>query len=175
MRTLVIVTALAGLATVSACGTRHLVAVPDRPSASASPAAACPPDAAARPTPCVSDLPERLQRSNHMFQQRVTVPPDLLAAQEPARRKVTAALNRLTAARRRSAASLRAALSASGVPAHEVDLVPATDARDHQFGVLIAGPRQAICVFGTVTPEDVSADLGGITMEGGCVAGPGGH
>lgn len=84
------------------------------------------------------------------------------------------ALNRLTAAGRQHVDDIEAAVKASGVRAVEIDIDPTTDTRIHQFGVLVAAP-QATCVFGTIAPEEVTVDLGGITMEGGCVAGPGGH
>lgn len=163
--------------TLSGCGTRRPVATPSRPSASAPASAApegpCSPEDA-HATPCVPDV-ERLQESNHAFQRRMEVPQNLLDAQIPARKKVTAALNRLTAGGRRSAGDITAALRGSGAPIGGIDLLPMTNADVHQFGVLVAGTRPAICVFGTITAVRTTVDLGGIIQDGGCVPGPVGH
>jgi hypothetical protein len=146
----------------------------------------CPPPdsaAAARATPCITVDPQKLQESNHEFQQRLPAAPALVAAAAPVQQRARRDLEHLTPAQRAAQSEVKAALIAAGLPAGGIYLqaryarMTAAGARVNVilFGAFTALSGPAACVYGTVATANVVVNIGGIIADGGCLPGPGGH
>jgi hypothetical protein len=180
-------TFLTVLAVLSAGGCGSLsasrtAAAPTRPP----PEGICPPPdsaAAARATPCIAVDPQKLQESNHLFQQRQPAAPALAAAAAPLQRRARRELEHLTPAQRETQGEVKAALIAAGLPADGIYLekryagmtAAGTRVNVIMFGAFTTMKGPAVCVYGTVATASVEVNVGGIIREGGCLPGPGGH
>jgi hypothetical protein len=120
------------------------------------------------------------QQANQSFNERVPLSAAAAADAAPITQRIKDSLERLTPAQRLQVFAVRSALLAGGLLG--TDLVVSrgwTQAPPHD-GVAFGGyerlsGRVAVCAWGTVTVKAVVVDSGGITREGACLPGAGGH
>jgi hypothetical protein len=135
---------------------------------------------AAGASPCVSTGVEQNQQANQSFNDRVPLSAAGAAEAGPITQRIRDSLERLTAAQRLQVSAVRSALLAGGLLS--TDLLVSygwTQAPPHN-GVAFGGyellsVHPAVCAWGTVTVEAIEVDSGGITREGACLPGAGGH
>lgn len=175
---------------LAACGTQRAPSAVPAAGQSSVPAAAeskqplpgiCPQAApAAAASPCVSAGVQQEQQANESFNARVPLSAAGAAAAGPITQRIRDSLERLTPAQRLQVPAVRSALLAGGLLS--TDLVVSsgwTQAPPH-YGVAFGGyellsVHPAVCAWGTVTVKAVDVDFGGITREGACLPGAGGH
>ena len=116
--------------------------------------------------------PEALMRSNRHFRDRIDPQPADLADARGALEPVRVALTPVAASPTVDSVTraLRAAgwPRATGVASSAVIGVPAG-------GTGVSVPFGSACVYGDVTAGAVTLDVGGVTEEGSCLPGVGGH
>lgn len=137
---------------------------PEPSSSSPVPTAACPEQPGVElPPECAPYDPDQAMAQNDLYRERMEVDADTQAAGDELVPPVTAALEDLRASGvPLSDGAVAEALASAGVAA-----VPQTRAAagDVLFGVAVGGG----CLYGAVTPEAVSVDVGGFIMDGGCL------
>lgn len=118
------------------------------------------------PAGCVVYDPEQNMASNETYRERMAQPEAGRIAGEALLEPVTTALTGL----RSSGAALtddavRAALAAAGVAEEHIQTTGSEGAI--AFGAAVAGGG---CIFGGVTAEAATVEVGGYIMDGGCLA-----
>lgn len=129
-----------------------------------TPTAACPEQPGVElPPECAPYDPEQSMAQNDVYRQRMDIDAGTQAAGDALIAPVTAALEELRASGRPLEESdVAAALAEAGVDASP-QLRSA--AGDVLFGAAVGGG----CVYGAVTPEAVTVQVGGFIMDGGCL------
>jgi len=161
--------AVAVLALVSACGSRHADTGASTSQTHKALPPICPQAAAAVPaSQCVSVGVEQYQQSNEMYNVRVPMPSRLAAEAQPQTQRIRHALETLTRAQRQNPSAVLAALRGAGMLSSGL---VAYGPWDHQVtfgGYEPLNTKPAVCAFGTVTPTAVVVHIGGNTWEGAC-------
>ena len=162
------------LALVSGCGAHP--AAPPR----TAPSAECEVNPTAAPSEdCLATELQRDQQSNQMFNERRTLPSWRVAQAQPVTARIQQSLQRLTPAQRVQADTVRSTLVAAGMDSDGLVLEPFKQAGVPD-GVEFGGLEQfsaapVVCAYGEVTVQQVEVDMGGNTLEGGCLESAGGH
>ena len=121
--------------------------------------------------------PEKNMALNEMYRERMAVGEDVVAAAGPYVESATVGLAELQASESVTAASVREVLHASGLPVDAIQTMG--DVGAVEFGAVmppeVSGSGIAVCLYGEVGPDRLIVDVGGVIMDGGCLAGPGGH
>lgn len=129
------------------------------------------------PEGCVGYDPEKNMALNERFRERVEVPDGIVAAGEPYAEAATAGLAELQASGSVTAASVREVLERTGLRREAIQTLG--DVGAVAFGAElppeVGGEAVAVCLYGEVRPDQLAVEVGGIVMDGGCLAGPGGH
>ena len=169
---------------IAACGTQRAPSSVPAGGESKQPLPGICPQAApaAAASPCVSTGVQQNQQANQSFNDRVPLSAAGAAEAGPITQRIRDSLERLTPAQRLQVSAVRSALLAGGLLS--TDLVVSsgwTQAPPH-YGVAFGGYERlsvsvhtAVCAWGTVTVKAIEVDSGGITREGACLPGPGGH
>ena len=166
------------LALAVACGTQD--AVPSQPltGSSAKPTEGyCPQIAGvAAPSPCVSVGVVQEQQANQTFNSRIPLSAAVAAKAAPLTQRIQQSLDKLTSAQRLQAPAVRAALLAGGLLSTDLVVISGPPYTSVTFGGYeLLSTRPAVCAWGTVSPNSVEVDSGGITREGACLPSAGGH
>ncbi len=156
---------LLAAALVVGCATPATSGAGPQPTTSSPvPTAACPEQPGVDlPPECAPYDPDRAMAQNDLYRERIGVDAETQAAGQALVAPVRAALEELRAAGEPlSEAAVGEALASAGV--REVPQTRAA-AGDVLFGVAVGGG----CLYGAVTPEAVSVEVGGFIMDGGCL------
>ncbi|WP_292703949.1 hypothetical protein [Microbacterium sp. 69-10] len=144
-------------------------AAPATPNASPTPTRACPQiDAADLPPDCVPYDPDDAMAQNERYRDRMEMPASSRAAAEEAVDALRPALEQLRANGEVSPDSVQVALQDAGLDGIQM----IGDERGTEFSA--NGPEGG-CIFGVVSDDPLTVEVGGYVMDGGCFTPRGGH
>ncbi|WP_422213499.1 hypothetical protein [Microbacterium sp.] len=136
---------------------------PAGPTPTPTPTAACPQvDGVELPPDCALYDPDQSMAQNERHRDRMELSEDAAAAMDGHVESLGTAMEALRSSGTFSEQTVAQVISDAGLPHPQVR----EDDGDVLFGV--AGPEGG-CLFGAVTPEAVSIELGGYIMDGGCL------
>ena len=136
---------------------------PPTPTPTPTPTAACPQvEGAELPPECAPYDPDQSMAQNERYRDRMEISVQAAAALEGHVEPLLAAMEGLRSSGAFSEQTVTRALAEAGLPHPQVR----EDYGDVLFGV--AGPEGG-CLFGAVTAEAVSVEIGGYIMDGGCL------
>ena len=139
------------------------------PSASPTPTRACPQiDGADLPPDCVPYDPDNAMAQNERYRDRMEMSAASRAAAEEAVVALRPALEQLRAKGEVSPDSVQVALQDAGLDGIEM----IGDERGTEFSA--NGPEGG-CIFGVVSDDPLTVEVGGYVMDGGCFTPRGGH
>lgn len=148
---------------LAGCATSSPQAGSASPSPSPTPTAACPQvEGVDLPPECAPYDPEKAMAQNDAYRERMDLSDEARIAAEEAMADVRAALEALRAAGGLSTAAVADALADVGLPGAQT----LGDARAVAYGV--DGPEGG-CIFGEVSADAVTVEVGGYIMDGGCL------
>jgi hypothetical protein len=171
-----LVSTLLGVVALAGCASQ-----PSPTGAAASPAqsecaVADNPNGEPPPEGCVVYDPEQNMADNQRWRDRVEISADSQAAGESYVEAVTQGLSDLQDSGTVTADGVRQVFLDQGFDERSIAVLG--DDGNIGFGVTVSVPTGtgfAACLFGEVGPDGVSVDVGGPTMDGGCLEGQGGH
>jgi hypothetical protein len=130
---------------------------------SVTPTAACPEQPGVElPADCVGYDPDSAMALNDRYRQRMELPDDASTAAQAVVPAATQALEALRAADDLTEDAVRTALESVGLR----DVQTRSGAGDVLFGAV---PPEGGCVYGAVEAEQVTVDVGGYILDGGCL------
>ena len=145
------------------------VAPADVLSASPTPTAACPQiDGADLPPDCVPYDPDNAMAQNERYRDRMEMSAASRAAAEEAVVALRPALEQLRSSGEVSPDSVQAALQDAGLDGIQM----IGDERGTEFS---ANGPEGSCIFGVVSDDPLTVEVGGYVMDGGCFTPRGGH
>lgn len=156
---------IATTALLAGCATATAGAPGAPPSASVrpTPTAACPQvEGFDLPPECAPYDPDNAMAQNDRYRERVGLAEESRAAAEAPAASVRAALEKLQTSGGISVEAVEDAFSDAGL----TDVQTIGDERAVAFGA--AGP-QGGCVFGEVSADVLTVEIGGVIMDGGCL------
>lgn len=155
---------IAGVMLAGCMSTPAPGAAPRSESPSPLPTAACPEQPGVElPPECAPYDPDQAMAQNDLYRERMDIDAQTRADGESLVAPVTAALEALRA----SGGAITERAVAEALSGAGVEGVPQTRAAagDVLFGTAVGGG----CLFGAVTPEAVSVEVGGFILDGGCL------
>ena len=156
--TLVCLVVLAALVGCAGRGAPGAEAIP-----TPTPTAACPQiEGVELPPECAPYDPDAAMAQNERYRERMELPEEAAAAAQEFVAPVQAGLEEIRVSGTISIETVEQVITDAGLPQPQLR----SGAGDVLFGV--AGPEGG-CVFGAVTPEEVTIEVGGNIMDGGCL------
>jgi hypothetical protein len=129
------------------------------------------------PEGCTTYDPEANMAANEAYRDRLEIGADALEAGAPYVESATAGLTALQGTGAITAEAVREVLHDSGLEASAIQTIG--DANAVEFGGMlpaeVGGPGVGVCLFGDVSADRVAVDVGGVSADGGCLTGHGGH
>nr|WP_201470614.1 hypothetical protein [Microbacterium hydrocarbonoxydans] len=156
---------IATTALLAGCATATAGPPAASPTASPSPTptAACPQvEGVDLPPECAPYDPDHAMAQNERYRDRVELAEESRAAAEEPAESVRAALETLRASGSLSVAAVEDAFADAGL----TDIQTIGDERAVAFGA--AAPKGG-CIFGEVSAETLSVEIGGVILDGGCL------
>ena len=126
--------------------------------------------------PCVSVGVQQEQQANQTFNSRIPLSAQVAAEAAPVTQRIREKLDRLTPAQRLNAAAVQSALLAGGLLKTDLVVLSGPPYNSVTFGGYeLVNTSPPVCAWGTVEAKSIEVDSGGITREGACLPGAGGH
>lgn len=126
---------------------------------------------------CTVYDPEENMAANQRYRDRYEIGADVAETGAPYAASARAGLGELRNSGSITADAVREVLHDSGLSATSIQTIG--DVGAVEFGAMmppaVGGPDVGVCLFGEVSADRLTVEVGGVVMDGGCVPSRGGH